>query len=208
MAITALSLYIVFALTAFGLRSFQHWRRTGSIGFRGVRGRVGSPEWCAGALFVAAVVLGLAAPALQQTGVVTPINPLDQSALHIVGLLLTLAGIVLVLFSQQAMGDSWRIGVDPQETTDLVTHGLFATMRNPIFSAMALAYLGLALMAPNVLAIVGLAALLVAIELQVRIVEEPYLRQIHGSAYTHYAARVGRFLPGIGFVRADRPRGS
>lgn len=34
---------------------------------------------------------------------------------------------------------------------------------------MALAYLGLALMAPSVLAIVGLAALLAAIELQVRI---------------------------------------
>ncbi|WP_255565775.1 methyltransferase [Prauserella sp. PE36] len=79
---------------------------------------------------------------------------------------------------------------------------------NPIFSPMALAYLGLALMAPSVLAILGLAALLVAIELQVRIVEEPYLRQIHGSAYTNYALRVGRCLPGIGFVRADRPNGS
>jgi protein-S-isoprenylcysteine O-methyltransferase Ste14 len=48
---------------------------------------------------------------------------------------------------------------------------------------------------------IPLAALLlavVAIEMQVRVVEEPYLRRTHGDAYTAYAARGGRFLPGIG----------
>ena len=29
-------------------------------------------------------------------------------------------------------------------------------------------------------------------------VEEPYLLKVHGSAYAEYAARVGRFLPGVG----------
>jgi protein-S-isoprenylcysteine O-methyltransferase Ste14 len=37
-----------------------------------------------------------------------------------------------------------------------------------------------------------------ALELQVRAVEEPYLIRSHGDAYRAYAARVGRFLPGIG----------
>lgn len=39
---------------------------------------------------------------------------------------------------------------------------------------------------------------MVTIELQVRVVEEPYLSATHGQAYGDYAARVGRFIPGVG----------
>ena len=35
-------------------------------------------------------------------------------------------------------------------------------------------------------------------QLQVRLIEEPYLRQTHGSGYVDYASRVGRFVPGLG----------
>jgi protein-S-isoprenylcysteine O-methyltransferase Ste14 len=38
----------------------------------------------------------------------------------------------------------------------------------------------------------------VALELQVRVVEEPYLRSVHGENFVRYTSRVGRFLPGIG----------
>ena len=40
--------------------------------------------------------------------------------------------------------------------------------------------------------------LLAAIQVQVRAVEEPYLLAVHGDAYRDYAARVGRFVPGVG----------
>jgi protein-S-isoprenylcysteine O-methyltransferase Ste14 len=53
-------------------------------------------------------------------------------------------------------------------------------------------------MVPNVIAVGGLVALVVAIELQVRGVEEPYLRRMHGMAHDRYAEHVGRFLPQIG----------
>ncbi|MGW5051364.1 methyltransferase family protein [Actinokineospora sp. NPDC004072] len=204
MATTAVVLYLVFMAIAFGLRSYQHWRRTGSIGFHGVRG--GARERLAGALFAAAVVLGLAAPSTQALGLLDPITALDTTALHVAGLVLALAGIATVVLSQSAMGDSWRIGVDPAETTTLITRGLFATIRNPIFSAMALAYLGLALMAPNLLAFVGLIALIVAVQLQVRLVEEPHLHRTHGPTYEHYTAHAGRFIPGIGRIPPDRWR--
>ena len=46
----------------------------------------------------------------------------------------------------------------------------------------------------------AIAALVVALELQVRFVEEPYLLQAHGSAYADYAARVGRFFPRVGLL--------
>ena len=55
-----------------------------------------------------------------------------------------------------------------------------------------------ALMVPSWIALAGVAALFIALELQVRVVEEPYLRRTHGRAYADYASRVGRFVPGVG----------
>jgi protein-S-isoprenylcysteine O-methyltransferase Ste14 len=71
-------------------------------------------------------------------------------------------------------------------------------VRNPIFAAMLPTALGLALMVPSWIALLGLGGLLLALELQVRAVEEPYLLSVHGDAYASYAARVGRFVPGVG----------
>jgi protein-S-isoprenylcysteine O-methyltransferase Ste14 len=42
---------------------------------------------------------------------------------------------------------------------------------------------------------------MVALELHVRLIEEPYLQRIHGEEYAAYATQVGRFLPGIGCLR-------
>ena len=130
--------------------------------------------------------------------VVEPLDALDTGAVHAAGVVLFLAGLALTLAAQLAMGTSWRIGVDHSERTELVTSGPFAYSRNPIFAAMIPASVGLALMVPSVVAIGGVLALLLALELQVRIVEEPYLTDAHGAAYTAYAARVGRFVPGLG----------
>jgi protein-S-isoprenylcysteine O-methyltransferase Ste14 len=102
------------------------------------------------------------------------------------------------------MSASARIGVDHEERTDLVTTGPFALVRNPIFSAMIPTGLGLVMLVPSWIAIVGLLGLIVALELQVRVVEEPYLLRSHGRAYAEYSARVGRFFPGIGRLRIAR----
>ncbi len=100
--------------------------------------------------------------------------------------------------AQLVMARSWRIGVDPSERTELVTRGLFAVVRNPIFSFMILASAGMALACPTPLSLVAPLLLLVALELQVRIVEEPYLARTHGEDYLRYARRVGRFVPWVG----------
>jgi protein-S-isoprenylcysteine O-methyltransferase Ste14 len=96
------------------------------------------------------------------------------------------------------MGDSWRIGVDRNETTTLVRRGVFGWVRNPIFTAMLVFGLGIALVTPNVVSIAGFMLLVVTIELQVRVVEEPHLMTVHGDAYRDYLANVGRFIPGVG----------
>jgi protein-S-isoprenylcysteine O-methyltransferase Ste14 len=130
--------------------------------------------------------------------VVEPIPTLDTTAAHVAGLFLAVAGIGLTFYAQVAMGASWRIGVDPGERTQLVTSGPFALVRNPIFAAMLPTALGLALLVPSWVALAGLVGLIAALELQVRVVEEPYLLQAHGETYAAYAARVGRFAPKLG----------
>lgn len=86
----------------------------------------------------------------------------------------------------------------PTESTALVTGGPFQVVRNPIYAAMIPTCLGFVLLVPNALAIAAWLALVVGLELHVRRVEEPYLQRVHGRAYAEYAARVGRFLPGMG----------
>ena len=194
----ALGCYAVYLALAFGLRSVIQLRRTGSTGFKGVSGPPGSLEWYAGVLFGVALIIGVLAPVLDVTDVLEPIGAIDGPGAHAVGLVLFGLGLAATLYAQLAMGESWRVGVDESERTDLVTGGPFAVVRNPIFAAMIPTSLGLTLMVPNVVAFAGFAALVLALEIQVRLVEEPYLRAAHGQAYTSYAARTGRFAPGVG----------
>ncbi|MGK5521364.1 methyltransferase family protein [Micromonospora sp. URMC 107] len=201
MAWLALLLYLLGLLLAFGWRTLAQWRRTGDTGLRLDAGPPGTLRWWAKLLFVAALVLGSAGPAAALAGL-SPLPGLDNRPLHVVGLVVTVAGIGATLAAQLAMGVSWRIGVDPDERTTLVTSGAFGLARNPIFTAMAVTSLGLALMVPNAVSLAAWLALLIALQLQVRAVEEPYLVATHGDAYRRYAARVGRFLPGLGRIGA------
>lgn len=198
MAAVALILYFVFGVLGFGWRSWQQRRRTGSTGFRGISGRPGSLEWLAGVGFVAAIVVGVAAALLQLTGALTPFDVLTAGPIQAAGIVVAIAGIGATLYAQNDMGESWRIGVDDSETTTLVRGGVFGWVRNPIFTAMLAFAAGVALVIPNIMALAGFALLLATIELQVRIVEEPYLLRVHSHDYRNYTATTGRFLPGIG----------
>lgn len=205
MPVLALSLYVAFIAVAFGLRTAIQVRRTGSSGVHRLSGPPGSAEWLAGVGFFVALGLGFAAPLLALLGVVEPIGALDTAALHVAGAVLAIAGIVATFLAQLAMGASWRVGVDPEERTALVTDGPFALVRNPIFSAMLPATLGLVLLVPSWIALLAFAGLLAAIELQVRAVEEPYLLRTHGATYADYATRVGRFAPAVGRLNDGPP---
>lgn len=194
-AALALAGYVVFALLAFGLRSVVHYRRTGSTGFVGLSGQVGSTEWWGGLLFVVALAAAAVAPILQMTEVTEPWITND---LRWAGVALYLLGAAGTLWAQFAMGNSWRIGVDAAARTALVMSGPFRWVRNPIFTMMGAATIGLALLVPNAMSILAVIALIVALEIQVRLVEEPYLIRVHGEEYQRYTAATGRFLPGIG----------
>lgn len=202
MSAVALVLYVVALVVLFGVRSWMQRRKTGHTGFHGISGTPADAGWWGGVLFVVAMVLGLAGPLLAVTGVVTAQPP---TAVSTAGLVVALIGFTATLAGQTGMGTSWRIGVDATERTELVTTGVFARVRNPIFTAMTLAQLGVVLMVPTWMSALALAGLVAAVQIQVRVVEEPYLSTVHGAAYESYAARTGRFLPGVGRLTTPVP---
>ena len=115
--------------------------------------------------------------------------------------MVAIVGIFATVYAKLDMGDSWRIGVDPGETTTLVRTGVFGWVRNPIFTAMITFGFGIALVTPSLVALAGFLLLVATIELQVRIVEEPHLLTVHGDDYRSYLTNAGRFMPGVGVSR-------
>lgn len=194
----ALAFCVVWFLSLFVFRSLLQWRRTGATGLKGFHGRAGSPASIAGLAITLGLVLALVAPLGALLGWPGAELLVSRAPVHLTGACLAVVGLLGTLHAQISMGDSWRVGVDESETTELVTDGPFSWVRNPAFSFMGLSVLGLVLLVPNGLALLALLLAIVGIQLQVRVVEEPYLAATHGKAYASYAAAVGRFLPGIG----------
>lgn len=199
----ALVILAAWFLLLFVLRSFLQWRETGSTGIKGFHGRPGSTPWWAGVTASAGLALAPLAPVAALSGWPGGALLVTAAGLHLAGAALALLGIAGGLLAQLGMGASWRVGVDESETTTLVTEGLFGWVRNPIFSFVGLSALGFVLLVPNPASLLAAALTAIGIQLQVRAVEEPYLARTHGEAYAAYAARVGRFVPGIGRLRGD-----
>jgi protein-S-isoprenylcysteine O-methyltransferase Ste14 len=199
MDIAALALYLLWASLAFGWRTIDQRRRTGDSGLR-LHAEPNTAQWWAKIGFGIAILVGFAAPLAAVAGL-DNLAALDATWLHIAGIALTVIGMVLTVAAQYSMGESWRIGVDPHERTELVTDGTFRLVRNPIFTAMLITASGLAAIIPNLVSLFGLAALIAALEVQVRLVEEPYLLHAHGDRYRAYAQTAGRFAPGVGHIR-------
>lgn len=194
----ALVLVVAYLVVCFALRTWWQHRRTGDSGFRGISGPAWSARWWAGVLFVVAVVAGLAGPLTALSGLAPVVA--TPAWLPMVGAFVAVAGAGGTAAAQWGMGSAWRIGVDDEEGTNLVTTGMFAAVRNPVFTAMVTTGAGITLMVPNLVSVCALALLVGAVELQVRVVEEPYL-QCGVDGYDEYASRTGRFIPAVGRIR-------
>ena len=192
----ALALFGVWFVVIFVVRSWVQKRDTGDSGIRpgAFAADASILERVAYVLLIVAFAGAVGAPIAAMAG----LEPLwDNSAVRWVGAVMAVTGIGLTYAAQVGMGTEWRIGIDRTEVTGLVTSGVFGLVRNPIFTAMIFTAVGFALMVPNAVAIIAVVCLVLAIEMQVRFVEEPHLRRLHGG-YEQYAAEVGRFVPLIG----------
>ncbi len=118
---------------------------------------------------------------------------MENKTLLISGWILLIIALFWVLIAQMQMADSWRIGIDTEHTTELVTTGLFSISRNPIFLGVLIADLGLFLILPNAFTLLVAVMSWASIETQVRL-EEDFLKEVHGDTYEKYGRQVRRWI--------------
>jgi protein-S-isoprenylcysteine O-methyltransferase Ste14 len=110
---------------------------------------------------------------------------------------LMLPCVLLFLAATRAMGANWSVVARMRAGHELVTSGIFAHLRHPIYTGMALFLLALALAFGHLANLVAALPLFAAgTGIRVR-AEERLLRAEFGGAYDHYESRVKRFLPGV-----------
>ena len=130
-----------------------------------------------------------------------PLAQADRRAVpgarYIAGVVLLASGIALLVAAQLELGASWRIGIDDAARPGLITSGIYARSRNPIFLALLVIIAGYMLLIPTFLSAVLLAAAYIGTRLQIH-AEESYLLRAYGDEYRAYASRVGRLVPGLG----------
>jgi protein-S-isoprenylcysteine O-methyltransferase Ste14 len=103
----------------------------------------------------------------------------------------------LFVAATRAMGANWSIAARMRDDHQLVTSGIFARMRHPIYAGMAAFLLALAIaFGHEAQLLAGIPLFALGTMLRVR-VEERLLRERFGAAYDDYAARVRRFVPGL-----------
>jgi protein-S-isoprenylcysteine O-methyltransferase Ste14 len=113
-----------------------------------------------------------------------------------VGAALIVAAPVLYVAALRAMGMSWRIGIDQEKPGPLVTTGLFAWTRNPIYTAMDFLIIGSFLIHGRMIYLIAGAAMLLLVHGIIRR-EERFLAGRYNDAYSAYCARVGRYSPWV-----------
>ena len=110
-----------------------------------------------------------------------------------IGVFFCLAGLSLLSWSLISFGRSFRVGIDTEHPDKLITSGVFAFSRNPIYVAFACILLGQFLIFSNWILLLYMGAGIWLFHRQV-LREEEYLKKHYGKEYLEYCNRVRRYL--------------
>jgi protein-S-isoprenylcysteine O-methyltransferase Ste14 len=117
----------------------------------------------------------------------------NNDILRWVGVAFCLLSLILFLLSLISFGKSFRVGIDEEHPGGLVTTGVFALCRNPIYTAFGLILLGIFLIIANWIILLYLLAGFWLFNRQV-LREETSLKKIYGEEYLQYCRKVHRYL--------------
>lgn len=143
--------------------------------------------------FLAAIALQLLAPLALPRGSLTPLIVAG-------GVLLIIAGLTLVILARQAFTRRGQPTDPGHPTGTLVTTGVFAVSRNPLYLGGVCMLAGLALVLNLPWVLVLLLPAIIACHVLLITPEERYLAAKFGAQYRLYAAKIPRW---IGARRAE-----
>jgi protein-S-isoprenylcysteine O-methyltransferase Ste14 len=121
------------------------------------------------------------------------IDMLDLFFIKIVGLTLITIAFILGITTLIGMKDSWRVGIRPEQKTDLIVSGNFVFSRNPYFLSYDLMFLGIFLVFPTLVYLIFYFIFIIIVHLMI-IDEEKHLFQQHGDSYIKYKDSVNRYF--------------
>jgi len=103
---------------------------------------------------------------------------------------IAILGFTLTLIS---FGNSFRVGIDENKPDELVTTGMFALSRNPIYVCFLMFFAGLFLIHRNIVIAVGFVLFAAAIHRQIQR-EEKFLKAHYGNEYEDYCKKIRRYF--------------
>ena len=120
------------------------------------------------------------------------------------------AGLALFVAALWSFGRSWRIGIDHDRPGALVTGGVFALTRNPIFLFLDFYFTGAWLLQRDIFFLFFAVAAIGGIHYQI-LQEERFLSTRYGASYRRYVQAVPRYVKCPGrksLYRKGNPNGT
>lgn len=146
---------------------------------------------------VALVSLGLLLPAAWLGGLLSFAETTASAPRLVAGGLCLLLGLYVLHRSHVDLGANWSNTLELREGHALVTRGIYARVRHPMYVALLLHGVGQAMVVPNWVAGPSFLVpfvVLVAVRLGA---EEQMMREQFGAEYDAYAGATARLVPGV-----------
>ncbi|OPX44601.1 isoprenylcysteine carboxyl methyltransferase (ICMT) family protein [Ruminiclostridium hungatei] len=138
-----------------------------------------------GAMWLVFSVAGLKAESI--------IGPVIKTDMYrYIGLIALAIGVSAFISAMVSLKTSWRVGIDKQTQTSLITSGVYRYSRNPAFVGFDIMFTGFVLTFPSVLTIAVAVINIVAVH-RLILQEEKHLKSVFGKDYIDYMSKTPRY---------------
>ena len=117
----------------------------------------------------------------------------ESSGPGLAGLVLCVLALIGFILSLISFGDSFRVGIDKKTSPELITGGMFAISRNPLYLCFLMFLAGMFLIHHNLLIVIAAFFFAMMIHRQI-LREESFLKKHSGGEYAAYCEKVHRYL--------------
>lgn len=118
---------------------------------------------------------------------------IDSMPAKLIGFVLVNISFIIFIWALISFRDSWRVGIDEKTKGELITIGIFAISRNPIFVFIDLYFIGTFLINGTLIFLIFAVVVVIGLHYQI-IQEENFLAKAYGQAYLDYCAKTGRYF--------------
>jgi len=121
----------------------------------------------------------------------------ESSAVALIGLALTVGGLIFAVWARIALGANWSGTVTIKSGHNLIRRGPYRWIRHPIYTGLLASLVGTVLLQGEVRAFLGFAVILFALYRKARR-EERFLSEEFGDEFAEHTKHTGMFLPRFG----------